>query len=145
MLCVVVDQDGGVSLDDVAEVSQAISSVLDQSDAMGSVPYVLEVTSPGIDRPLTEVRHWKRAAGRLVSTRLVEGGEVTGRVRSVDERAVVLEVDGEARTLEWPEVAAGQVQIEFQRRVDAVDGTDSDDDADATGDVDDDAHINGEG
>ena len=59
---VIVDGDGGVSLDDVAVVSQRVSAALDDSAAMGSGPYVLEVTSPGVDRPLTQPRHWRRAA-----------------------------------------------------------------------------------
>ncbi|OMQ09650.1 hypothetical protein A7K94_0222020, partial [Modestobacter sp. VKM Ac-2676] len=64
---VVIDRDAGVSLDDVAELSRALSEVLDGEDeAFGSAPYVLEVTSPGIDRPLTAPRHWRRNVGRLV-------------------------------------------------------------------------------
>ena len=60
---VVVDRDEGVTLDDIAEVSRQVSDVLDQNDdGMGRTPYVLEVTSPGVDRPLTEPRHWRRNA-----------------------------------------------------------------------------------
>ena len=68
-VCVVVDRDGGIDLDAVADVSKSVSDVLDASDALGSAPYVLEVTSPGVDRPLTQPRHWRRARGRLVSCR----------------------------------------------------------------------------
>src|SRR5689334_23808526 len=65
---VVVDRDAGVTLDDIAEVSKAVSEVLDSNDdGMGRTPYVLEVTSPGVDRPLTEARHWRRNVGRLVT------------------------------------------------------------------------------
>ena len=63
LLRVVVDGDGGISLDDIAEVSQAVSAALDESDPMGEAPYDLEVTSPGVSRPLTLPRHWRRAAG----------------------------------------------------------------------------------
>src|SRR5688572_28096970 len=70
LLRVVVDGDGGVDLDRLALVSRSVSEVLDDSDAMGSQPYVLEVTSPGVDRPLTEPRHWRRAASRLVRAEL---------------------------------------------------------------------------
>ena len=69
---VLVDRDGGVSLDDVAVVSQAISTVLDlpAADAiLGEQPYVLEVSSPGVDRPLVHPRQWRRATGRLVRVR----------------------------------------------------------------------------
>src|SRR3954465_3991900 len=69
---VVVDRDGGLDLDAVAEVSRVVSGVLDETDGTGEAPYTLEVTSPGVDRPLTEPRHWRRAAGRLVRVALHE-------------------------------------------------------------------------
>ena len=72
----------GVTLDDIAEVSRAVSEVLDANDdGMGRTPYVLEVTSPGVDRPLTEPRHWRRNIGRLVTVAVGPAGrtdEVTG-------------------------------------------------------------------
>ena len=67
VLKVVVDADGGAGLDDMAEISRALSAELDASGAMGDIPYTLEISSPGVDRPLTEPRHWRRAVGRLVS------------------------------------------------------------------------------
>ena len=79
LLRVVVDRDGGLSLDAVAAVSTAVSAALDDSDAMGGAPYVLEVTSPGIDRPLTEPRHWRRNRTRLVTVTTAEGTSLTGR------------------------------------------------------------------
>ncbi|GAA3949801.1 hypothetical protein GCM10023085_35450 [Actinomadura viridis] len=92
---IVVDADGGVSLDDVALISQTASELLDGSDVMGAGPYVLEVTSPGVDRPLTEPRHWRRAAGRLVVAPLAEGGQIEGRVVSADDATVVIDVVGQ--------------------------------------------------
>ncbi|GAA4157183.1 hypothetical protein GCM10022416_58660 [Actinomadura keratinilytica] len=89
---VVVDADGGVSLDDVAELSRRASDLLDEHDVMGAGPYVLEVTSPGVDRPLTEPRHWRRARGRLVVAPLTAGGRIEGRVVSADDEAVVIDV-----------------------------------------------------
>ena len=83
LLRVVVDRDGGVELDAVATVSTAVSSVLDETDAMGGAPYVLEVTSPGVDRPLIEARHWRRATGRMVTATLGDGSTVEGRVARV--------------------------------------------------------------
>lgn len=112
---VVVDCDGGVSLDDIALVSRAVSDALDESDVMGAAPYVLEVTSPGVDRPLTEPRHWRRAAGRLVRVALSTGGDIEGRVLSADDEAVVMEVDGERRRLELGILGRGRVQVEFRR------------------------------
>jgi ribosome maturation factor RimP len=123
VLRVVVDGDDGVSLDDVAQVSQAVSAQLDADDAMGSGPYVLEVSSPGVDRPLTEPRHWRRAASRLVRAPLAEGGELTGRVVRADESAVTLEVDGQERAFGYADIGPGRVQVEFNRGG-APDGTD---------------------
>ena len=106
---VVVDRDGGLDLDAVAEVSRVVSAALDDSDATGESPYTLEVTSPGIDRPLTEPRHWRRATGRLV-----KAGSLTGRVLDADDDHVRLDVgDGEARNLTYAELGAGKVQVEF--------------------------------
>src|SRR3954465_12168250 len=73
---VVVDRDEGVTLDDIAECSRAVSAVLDENDGdLGRTPYVLEVTSPGVDRPLTDPRHWRRNTGRAVTPR---GGPARG-------------------------------------------------------------------
>src|SRR5439155_892857 len=66
LLRVVVDADGGVDLDNIALVSREASARLDDTGAMGEAPYTLEVSSPGVDRPLTQPRHWRRAVGRLV-------------------------------------------------------------------------------
>ena len=95
VLRVVVDSDEGVQLDTCAELSRAVSEVLDESDVMGGAPYVLEVTSPGADRPLTEPRHFRRAVGRLVKAQLHDGGEVVGRIVGTDDEGVELEVPGE--------------------------------------------------
>jgi len=111
---VVVDGDAGVGLDDVAEVSRTVSAALDSSDVMGTGAYVLEVTSPGVDRPLTEERHWRRAAGRLVTARLRDGEEVVGRVVSADTAAVVLDVAGDERRYDYAAVDRGKVQVEFR-------------------------------
>ncbi|WP_219470755.1 ribosome maturation factor RimP [Nonomuraea rhizosphaerae] len=127
LLRVIVDRDGGVSLDDVAEVSQAVSTLLDDTDAMGQSAYTLEVSSPGVDRPLTEPRHWRRAAKRLVKAELRDGTVVEGRVRSADESGVELDVDGTGRRLDYQDLTRGRVQVEFRRIDDA-------DDADVDGD-----------
>ena len=115
LLRVVVDQDGGVGLDSVATVSTAVAAALDESDVMGGSPYVLEVTSPGVDRPLTQPRHWRRARTRLVEATLAEEGTVTGRVLDAVDDGVLLDVEGEQRLIPWPQLAAGRVQIEFNR------------------------------
>ncbi len=117
---VVVDSDGGVDLDAIADVSRAVSEALD-ADAPGGPafagPYVLEVTSPGVDRPLTDQRHWRRAVGRLVQVNVggPDGEPVTGRVRAAEGAGVVLDVDGTDREIGWSELGAGKVQVEFNR------------------------------
>jgi ribosome maturation factor RimP len=89
---VVVDGDAGVGLDDIASISETVSALLDGAEVMGTSPYVLEVSSPGVDRPLTEPRHWRRAVGRLVVAPLTEGGQVEGRVVAADDEAVEIDV-----------------------------------------------------
>jgi ribosome maturation factor RimP len=121
LLRVIVDRDGGVSLDDVADVSQAVSAALDDDDAMGQGAYTLEVSSPGVDRPLTEPRHWRRAAKRLVKAEMRDGTVVEGRILGADESGVDLDVAGSARRLDYKDLARGRVQVEF-RRIDDVDG-----------------------
>jgi ribosome maturation factor RimP len=132
---VVVDRDQGVTLDDIADVSRAVSDALDaHDDGMGRAPYVLEVTSPGVDRPLTEPRHWRRNVGRLVAVAVgPDGGEqVTGRIAAVDDAGVTLAVETkgkpgarrrppQAREVPWSELGAGRVQVEFGRAGDDAD------------------------
>jgi len=155
---VVVDRDQGVSLDDVAELSRALSELLDAEDeALGRSPYVLEVTSPGVDRPLTAPRHWRRNVGRLVTVAVGPDGsaeQVTARVLRVEGDGVVLAVEkggtkkgqvrkavGE-RTVAWAELGEARVQIEFTRPAghrDAALVHEGPDDEAATADEDDDA------
>jgi ribosome maturation factor RimP len=119
LLRIVVDSDHGVSLDDAADVSREISAVLDAGNELGNVPYTLEVSSPGVDRPLTEPRHWRRAAGRLVKVKVAGQGAVEGRVLAADGDGVTLDLAGTERRLGYGELGAGSVQIEFGRIPDA--------------------------
>lgn len=116
VLRIAVDKDGGVSLDDVAAATRAVNAVLDGSDVMGEHPYTLEVTSRGVDRPLTLPRHWRRNRSRLVRVTLTDGSSVTGRVRTSGDDSVTLEVDGAERTVPYAEVSKALVQIEFNRK-----------------------------
>lgn len=108
------DSTGGVPMDAVASAAQLISAALDSSPVMGGLPYVLEVSSPGADRPLTDRRHWLRARGRLVNLVPAAGHPVppSGRLTDVTDRGVIL--DGE-REVEWPVIASGRVEVEFGR------------------------------
>lgn len=126
VLRVLVDADGGINLDDVAVVSREISAALDAADETeGEVlagEYQLEVSSPGVDRPLTQPRHWRRNVGRMVT---VNG--LTGRITAADDEGIVLD----DRELAYAELGPGKVQIEFKRMDEAeFDDLDSDDDED---------------
>jgi len=119
---VIIDGDAGVSLDAIADVSRALSAALDAAEQAGPalVPgeYVLEVSSPGVDRPLTEPRHWRRNVGRLVTVAVADGSAshtVTGRITAVTDAAVVLDLDGTARQVPHTALGPGRIQVEFQR------------------------------
>jgi ribosome maturation factor RimP len=121
---VTVDADGGIDLDAVATVSHLVSDALDADASNPGSPralagaYVLEVSSPGVERPLTERRHWRRAVGRLVRTD-VEARQLVGRVTAVDETGVTFDVDGDAERVPWSHLGRGKVQVEFNRTSDA--------------------------
>lgn len=112
---VVVDSDDGVGLDEVAEVSRKVAAALDENEHVLASAYTLEVTSPGLDRPLTEPRHWRRARFRLVKVTPAEGEAFIGRVgHSGADAARVLE-GGEIRDVRYAEVAKAVVEIEFKQ------------------------------
>lgn len=113
VVVVAVDTDGGVMLDDIAEYSREISEALDESDVMGELPYTLEVTSPGVNRPLTLPRHWRRAQGRMVRVRLDDGETVEGRIVSSDEQGAILDMRGQQRGVQFADVEKAVVQVEF--------------------------------
>ncbi|HET6480698.1 MAG TPA: ribosome maturation factor RimP [Actinoplanes sp.] len=133
---VMIDTDGGISLDDVAIVSRGISAALDAAEEAGGEvvagEYQLEVGSPGVDRPLTLPRHWRRNRGRLVA---VNG--LTGRIVETDDDGIVLDVDGRPRELRYDELGPGKVQIEFKRLDEADFGDENDDDQNDEDDEDD--------
>ena len=116
VLRVAVDKDGGVTLDDVADATREVSRVLDESDVMGEMPYTLEVTSRGVDRPLTLPRHWRRNCDRLVKATKTDGTELTGRITASDDTAVTLDVVGEPHEIAYADIAKALVQIEFNRK-----------------------------
>ncbi|MGW7332474.1 ribosome maturation factor RimP [Streptomyces sp. NPDC054840] len=122
MLRIIVDSDEGVELDACAELSREVSDKLDETDVMGEDEYVLEVSSPGADRPLTEHRHYVRAIGRLVKFQLAEGGELIARILEVDDEGLDLEVPGvkgrkaTARRIAFTDIAKARVEIEFNRK-----------------------------
>ena len=137
-----VDADGGVDLDAIAEFSRVVGQALDDSDLMGSAAYLLEVGSPGAERPLVLPRHWHRAEGRLAKIQLTDGAEIVARVLESDEDGALVEVQPvkgrgrpKERRLAFAEIAKARVQVEFNRKDEAL----LDEAEDITDDADDDA------
>ncbi|MGW7266929.1 ribosome maturation factor RimP [Streptomyces sp. NPDC054842] len=122
VLRVVVDSDSGADLDQIADVSRALSAKLDETDAMGEGEYTLEVGTPGAERELKEHRHYVRAVDRLVRFQLAGDDEVVARILKVDEDGIDVEVPGvkgrrpTTRRLAFADVAKARVQVEFNRK-----------------------------
>jgi ribosome maturation factor RimP len=114
ILDVTIDGDSGVNLDEVAEVSRAISEFLDQSDAMGEEAYVLEVGTRGVTKPLTKPVHWTRNVGRLV---IVAGDAINavGRIVEFNDPDVTLDIKGKLRTLNIKEISRANIEVEFKK------------------------------
>nr|WP_300141589.1 ribosome maturation factor RimP [Propionicimonas sp.] len=126
---VYLDGDGpagrGPSLDEIAEATRSISAALDAADITQGRPYTLEVSSRGVGRPLTDAKHFRRNAGRLVAFTLADG-VVTGRVLGVVEDAVEVDVDGAPRRIPLADVRRALVQVELNR---PVEGEETDEEA----------------
>lgn len=110
---VVVDGDDGIGLDEVAQVSRAVSEALDARDDVLSGAYTLEVTSPGLDRPLTKPRHWRRARLRKVSVKQADA-KYLARVGDADDEGVELLVDGQLRRVSHAEIEHAVIEVEFK-------------------------------
>jgi ribosome maturation factor RimP len=107
-----IDKDGGINLDEVAQISNQISEALDAKEVLGEKPYTLEVGSPGIDRALTLPRHWRRNNGRLVKINFGSNSEI-GRIIESDEEKVSLEVKGKTRLINFDKIDKAFIQVEF--------------------------------
>lgn len=125
------EETGGVSLDAIADVSRSLSDILDNDPYDDGRPYDLEVSSPGVGRPLTEPRHWHRARGRMVKVNVIQGENVMGRIASVQDDAVTIipehEVkkgmkpkQGDPMTIPFDRIRHGKVEIEFSHLDEAV-------------------------
>lgn len=113
---VIADGDTALDLDTVATLSRSASALLDGLDSVGD-SYVLEVSSPGVDRPLTTEKHFRRARGRKVELALSDGSQLTGRVGETRADTVALVVrdgrDWAVREVPLAEIAKAVVQVEF--------------------------------
>jgi ribosome maturation factor RimP len=115
-ITVVADGDEGLDLDSIAALSRSASDLLDTIDS-ATAAYVLEITSPGVDRPLTSEKHYRRARGRKVEMTLCDGSQLTGRVGPVHAATVRLVVrdktDFSVREIAIDDVVKAVVQVEF--------------------------------
>ena len=119
-ITVIADADDGLDLDSIAALSRSASELLDTVDSPNSgSPYVLEVTSPGVDRPLTTEKHYRRARGRKVEVTLSDGSLLTGRLGETSGGIVALVVreggrgNFSVRELPLDSIAKAIVQVEF--------------------------------
>ncbi len=117
----IVDGEKSLNMDEVTLISREISNLLEDAPFMGETPFTLEVTSPGVDRPLTLPRHWRKNVTRLVRITQTNGEVVTGRITSSDENAVTLAIEGKVSkevVVVFADVKKAIVEIEFNRKGD---------------------------
>jgi len=118
----IVDGDSSLNLDQVTSVSRVISELLDEAAFMGETPFTLEVTSPGVDRPLTQPRHFAKNVDRLLRIIKIDGSEITGRILSNTDNDVTLTVvvkkETTEQTISLTEIKRAVVEIEFNRKDD---------------------------
>ena len=110
MLTVIVDGDTHLSLDQVTSATKAIGEIVESIQSLGETPFTLEVTSPGLDRPLTKVRHWQKNINRLVKVVLQDGSEVKGRINEVNEASSVV---GEIK-VNFSDIKRATLEVEFK-------------------------------
>jgi ribosome maturation factor RimP len=110
MLTVIVDGDTHLSLDQVTSATKAIGEIVESIQSLGETPFTLEVTSPGLDRPLTKVRHWQKNINRLVKVVLHDGSEIKGRINEVDEANSLV---GEIK-VNYSDIKRATLEVEFK-------------------------------
>lgn len=116
VLFVAIDSDTGVGIDEITKVTRALAPVLDEDSSMGQAPYTLEVTTRGVDRPLTDPRHWRRNRGRLVAVELTDTERFEARIGSSDDEGVDLETKGVATRFPYADIANAVIQVELNRK-----------------------------
>ena len=111
LLTVIIDADRHLSLDEVTVATKAISEIVENIPALGSTPFTLEVTSPGIDRPLTKPRHWRKNINRLVKIVLLDGSQIAGRIKQAGESAATIEES----VINYLDIKRANLEIEFKQ------------------------------
>ena len=110
ILTVIIDSETHLNLDQVTSVTKEISEILENLPELGETPFTLEVSSPGIERPLTQPRHWRKNHGRLATLALHNGTLVKGRIGELRDSTV--DIDMKAVLL--ADVAQAHIEIEFK-------------------------------
>jgi ribosome maturation factor RimP len=111
MLTVIVDGDTHLSLDQVTVATKAISEIVENIQSLGQAPFTLEVTSPGLDRPLTKPRHWRKNIDRLVKIVLLDGKEIKGRVKDATEISATVD----DQVVKFSDIKRATLEIEFKQ------------------------------
>ena len=111
MLTIIVDGDTHLSLDQVTSATKAIGEIVESIQSLGETPFTLEVTSPGLDRPLTKVRHWQKNINRLVKVVMQDGSEVKGRINEVNQASSVV---GEKK-VNYSDMKRATLEVEFKQ------------------------------
>ncbi len=111
MLTVIVDGDTHLSLDQVTSATKAIGEIVESIQSLGETPFTLEVTSPGLDRPLTKVRHWQKNLNRLVKVVLLDGSEIQGRIKDVNEVSATVD----EKNINYSDMKRATLEIEFKQ------------------------------
>ena len=111
MLTVIVDGDTHLSLDQVTVATKAISEIVENLPTLGNNPFTLEVTSPGLDRPLTKPRHWQKNKDRLIKIILNDGKEILGRIKDSTQSAVTVD----EQVINFADIKRATLEIEFKQ------------------------------
>lgn len=116
-LTIFIDKTGGVTLDDCEVVHRAIDPILDELNPTGDAPYVLNVSSPGLDRPFKKQRDFERNYGNEVEVKLfapLKGKKnYAGILKEKKEHVVIIEVDGNLLSLENSKVVYVRPLVKF--------------------------------
>jgi ribosome maturation factor RimP len=110
LLTIIVDADRHLSLDEVTVATKAISEIVENIPALGSTPFTLEVTSPGIDRPLTKPRHWRKNIDRLVKVITIDGSQILGRIKSASEDSATVD----EQNIKYLDIKRATLEVEFK-------------------------------
>ncbi len=117
LVAVVIDrEDTNPSLDEVTVVSKEVSAILDNYSQIGEMPFTLEVTTPGIDKPLVLPRHWKKNIGRLVKITPKQGENYVARIQGFADNQITLELKNESFIVSLSDIAKAQIEVEFNRK-----------------------------